>query len=106
MARWQYAWLRFGGNGPTAVFFSHPQNPQLINELVPVLGASLIVPQSSEWTLTLNGQSVNLPYFCGLLGDRGWELVTGDTLIAPQLGSIASTNPQTTLYFKRPTEGS
>jgi hypothetical protein len=103
MDRWQYAWLRFGGNGPTAVFFSHPQNPQLIAELAPVLGPSLIVPQSSEWTLTFNGATVNLPYVCGLLGDRGWELVNADTLIAPVMGSLQSLNPQTTLYFKHAT---
>jgi hypothetical protein len=105
MNRWQYAWLRFGGNVQTACFFSHAQNPQLINELGPLLGPSLIAPQSSEWVLTFNSATVNVPYVCGLLGDRGWELVSSDTLIAPAMGSIASTNPQTTLYFKRPSEG-
>lgn len=104
MSRWQYAWLRFGSNGPTAIYFSHPQSPQLINELAPVLGPSLMVPQSSEWTLTFNGATVNVPYLCGLLGDRSWELVTVGTITVPQIGSMQSLNPQTTLYFKRQIE--
>jgi hypothetical protein len=97
MTRWQYAWLR--DEPQMAVFFSHPQGPNLVNELTTVIGPSLIIPQSSEWVLSLNKQTLNVPYFCGLLGDRGWELVSVETRIAGPMSM-----PSTTMYFKRPVE--
>ena len=98
MTRWQYAWLRDDAN-QMAVFFSHPQGPNLMPELMAVIGPSLAAAQSSEWVLSLNRQTLNLPYFCGLLGDRGWELTAVDTRLAP--GAMMPTQLQTTMYFKR-----
>ena len=100
MARYQYAWLR--DEPQMAVFFSHPQGPGLIPELMSVIGPSLIPAQSSEWVLSLNKATLNVPYFCGLLGDRGWELVGVSSLLqGGQMGPVV----QTTMYFKRPVEG-
>jgi hypothetical protein len=92
MKHFQYAWVR--DDAQVAVFFSHAQGPNLMQELAQVLGPSLIVPQSSEWVLSLNKQTLNVPYFCGLLGDRGWELVAVSTV--PGMGV-----PSTTMYFKK-----
>jgi hypothetical protein len=85
-----------------AVFFSHPQGPNLIPELIGVIGPSLAPAQSSEWVLSLNKQTLNVPYFCGLLGDRGWELVGVSSLLQ---GGAMGPVVQTTMYFKRPVEG-
>ncbi len=95
MKHFQYAWVR--DDTQVAAFFSHAQGPNLMQELASVLGPSLIVPQSSEWVLSLNKQTLNVPYFCGLLGDRGWELVGVTTM--PGMGV-----PSTTMYFKKAME--
>ena len=97
MTRWQYAWLR--DEPQMAVFFSHPQGPVLIPELLAVIGPSLLMAESSEWVLSLNKHTLNVPYFCGLLGDRGWELVGVSTNVQPgPMGAVV----QTTMYFKKP----
>ncbi len=92
MKHFQYAWVR--DDTQVAAFFSHAQGPALLQELAQVLGPALIAPQSSEWVLSLNKATLNVPYFCGLLGDRGWELVGVTTL--PGMGV-----PSTTMYFKK-----
>jgi hypothetical protein len=99
MNKWQYAWVR-DDNQQIAVFFSHPQGPSLVPELMAVIGPSVAVAQSSEWVLSLNRQTLNMPYFCGLLGDRGWELVSVETRLQP--GAMMPNQLQTTMYFKRP----
>ncbi len=100
MTRYQYAWLR--DEPQMAVFFSHPQGPGLLAELASVIGPSLIAPSSSEWVLSLNKATLNVPYFCGLLGDRGWELVgVSAAPIATPMGPIT----QTTMYFMRAVTG-
>jgi hypothetical protein len=98
MTRWQYAWLR--DDAQVVVFFSHPQGASLISELAAVIGPSIVPAQSSEWVLSLNKATLNLPYFCGLLGDRGWELVAVETRLQP--GAMTPTQLQTTMFFKRP----
>src|SRR3990172_1518568 len=98
MTRWQYAWVR--DEPQTAVFFSHAQGASLVPELAALLGPSLIVPQCSEWVLSLDKRTLNVPYFCGLLGDRGWELVGIDSRV--QAGAMMPSQLQTTMYFKRP----
>ena len=97
MTRWQYAWLR--DEPQMAVFFSHPQGPALIPELMAVIGQSLFTHQSTEYVLSLDKSTLNVPYFCGLLGDRGWELsgVTSNP-VPGAMGPVM----QTTMYFKRP----
>ena len=100
MARYQYAWLR--DEPQMAVFFSHPQGPGLLAELGAVIGPSLLVAGSSEWVLSLNKATLNVPYFCGLLGDRGWEMVG---VSAAPIGTPMGTVTQTTMYFKRAVEG-
>ena len=94
MARWQYAWVR--DDAQVAVFFSHAQGPGLMSELMPLVGQSLIAAQSSEWIISLDKRTLNVPYFCGLMGDRGWELVTVQTVFNPAMGV-----PSSTYYFKR-----
>lgn len=96
MNHFQYAWVR--DDTQVAVFFSHAQGPNLIQELSAVLGPALIVPNSSEWVLSLNKATLNVPYFCGLLGDRGWELVAVSTM--PGMGMAT-----TTMYFKKAIAG-
>ena len=42
--------------------------------------------------------TLNVPYLCGLLGDRGWELVTVETRLQPgAMGPVS----QNVMYFKR-----
>jgi len=101
MTRWQYAWLK--DEPQLAVFFSHPQGPALIPEFSAILGPMLFVQQSTEWVLSLDKTKVNMPYLAGLLGDRGWELVSVETRI--QAGAMMPSQMQTTWYFKRPIEG-
>ena len=97
MTRWQYAWLR--DEPQLSVFFSHAQGPALIPEMSAILGPMLFVQNSTEWVLSLDKNRVNLPYMAGLLGDRGWELVSVDSKLMP--GAMAPTQIQTTWYFKR-----
>ena len=97
MTRWQYAWFR--DEPQMALFFSHAQGPSLIPELMAVVGPSIVPTQSSEWVLSLDKRTLNVPYFCGLLGDRGWELVGVTSNVQPgPMGPVV----QTTMYFKRP----
>ena len=101
MTRWQYAWPK--DEPQLAVFFSHPQGPALIPEFSSILGPMLFVQQSTEWVLSLDKSKVNMPYLAGLLGDRGWELVSVDSRNAPVGLSMATAH--TTWYYKRPVEG-
>ena len=73
--------------------------PALMSELMPLVGQSLITAQSSEWIISLDKRTLNVPYFCGLMGDRGWELVTVQTTFNPAMGA-----PSSTYYFKRAVE--
>ena len=65
------------------------------------VGQSVIVAQSSEWVISLDKRTLNLPYFCGLLGDRGWELVAVHAFTNPQMFNTQSLVPVTTCSFKR-----
>lgn len=96
MTRWQFCWLT--DQPQTTIGFSHPQ-PGLSAELAASLGP-VILPQSTEWTMTLDRSRVNLGYLAGLLGDRGWEMFSVETRLQP--GAMAPTQVQTSWYFRRP----
>ena len=98
MTRWQYAWLR--DEPELSVFFSHAQGPSLIPELAAILGPMLYAQNSTEWVLALDRNRVNMPYLAGLLGDRGWELVSVNSKLMP--GALSPSHVQTTWYFKKP----
>jgi len=96
MASWQYAWMT--DQPYTTIGFSHPQ-PGLAQELAGVLGVGVFMPQSSEWSISLDRSRVNLGYVSGLLGDRGWEMFAVETRLQPNAMNPAQL--QTNWYFKR-----
>ena len=96
MATWQYAWMT--DQPYTTIGFSHPQ-PGLAQELAGVLGTGVFMPQSTEWSISLDRSRVNLGYVSGLLGDRGWEMFAVETRLQPNAMSPAQV--QTNWYFKR-----
>src|SRR4051794_3419403 len=97
MATWQYAWLT--DQPYTTIGFSHPQQG-LAAELASVLGAGVLMSNSSEWSVTLDRSRVNLGYVSGLLGDRGWEMFSVETRLQP--GAMTPNQLQTNWYFKKP----
>jgi len=96
MATWQYAWMT--DQPYTTIGFSHPQ-PGLAQELAGVLGTGVFMPQSTEWSISLDRTRVNLGYVSGLMGDRGWEMFAVETRLQPNAMSPAQV--QTNWYFKR-----
>ncbi len=96
MASWQYAWLT--DQPYTTIGFSHPQSG-LAAELAGILGVGVFMPQSTEWSVSLDRSRVNLGYVSGLLGDRGWEMFSVETRLQP--GAMTPAQLQTNWYFKR-----
>src|SRR6185312_9668551 len=60
----------------------------------------VFMPQSTEWSISLDRSRVNLGYVSGLLGDRGWEMFAVETRLQP--GAMTPSQLQTNWYFKRP----
>jgi hypothetical protein len=96
MATWQYAWMT--DQPYTTIGFSHPQSG-LAQELAGVLGTGVFMPQSTEWSISLDRSRVNLGYVSGLLGDRGWEMFAVETRLQPN--AMTPAQVQTNWYFKR-----
>jgi hypothetical protein len=99
VTRWQYAWLT--DQPQTTLGFSHAQ-AGLVGELAGILGPTVLVAQSTEWSISFDRSRANLGYLSGLLGDRGWEMFTVLTHLAP--GAMAPSQQQTNWYFRRPVE--
>jgi len=99
MMRWQYAWLT--DQPQTTLGFSHAQ-PGLAAELTATLGPTVLVAQSTEWSIAFDRSRANLGYLSGLMGDRGWEMFSVITHLQP--GAMAPSQIQTNWYFRRPVE--
>ena len=100
MTRWQYAWLT--DQPQTTLGFSHAQQG-LAAELATVLGPTVLVAQSTDWSISFDRSRANLGYLSGLMGDRGWEMFSVITHLQP--GAMAPSQMQTNWYFRRPVEG-
>ena len=100
MTRWQYAWLT--DQPQTTLGFSHPQ-AGLAAELAAVLGPTVLIAQSTEWSIAFDRTRANLGYLSGLMGDRGWEMFS--VVSHAQPGPMGPGLQQTNWYFRRPVEG-
>jgi hypothetical protein len=76
MSQWQYCQLSNPGSGKDYVLFSHIQGTNLVEEFSSVLGRGLKAENSNPSYLHLNLNYTSSVIVAGLLGMRGWELVS------------------------------
>ena len=80
MPRWEYALFSNPASGDDGVTFSHPQPSSMVKEFSAVLGRGLKAENSNVIWLHINMNHTNMARVCGLLGERGWEMVGFSTL--------------------------
>jgi hypothetical protein len=78
--RWEYALMSDQASGDDTIQFSHPQGPQLVPWFSEALKRALKAERSTERLLVLNLNYAAQVHVCGLLGERGWEMVGFSTL--------------------------
>jgi hypothetical protein len=80
MDRWEYAQISNPASGTDGVAFSHPQPPSIVQEFSAALARGLKAEQSNIGFLHLNLNHTTTVRVAGLLGERGWALVTHSVL--------------------------
>ena len=76
MPNWEYCQIANPGSGTDSVQFSHTQSATLVQEVSKALGRGLKAERSGPGFLHLNLSHTNTVAVAGLLGMRGWELVS------------------------------
>ena len=92
MQRWEYCLISNPSSGTDAVRFSRDQSSTIVQEFSAKLAKGLKAEHSNRAFLHLNLGHTNTVVVSGLLGERGWELVTHAVL----------TGGHEYLTFKRP----
>jgi hypothetical protein len=94
MAVWEYAMFYDVNTGDDGVRFTRDQGPQLVTVAKQMLDRGLHERDSNGRYLHLNMRNTSEIVILGMLGEWGWELVSG-TL-------TASTGSDRVWLFKRP----
>jgi hypothetical protein len=80
MVTWEYAQILNPDSGTDSVVFSRPQDPGIVSEFSRLLGKGLKAESSKPHFLHLNLNHTSTVVVAGILGNRGWELVSHATL--------------------------
>lgn len=76
MRRWEYCMVSNPASGNDAVIFSHRQHEGIVQDFSAALGKGLKAENSRLDFLHLNLVHTHTTRVAGLLGERGWELVS------------------------------
>ena len=76
MTQWEYCQLSNPASGTDAVRFSNQQAATMVSEFSTELGRGLKAENSHQAGLHLNLNHTTSIVVAGLLGNRGWELVS------------------------------
>jgi hypothetical protein len=76
MNRWQYCILGKPEPGPHTLIFSHSQGDALVRDFAAALGPAVKPERSNAGYLELDFAYAPPVRIAGMLGERGWELVS------------------------------
>jgi hypothetical protein len=74
--RWEYAMISNPSSGADGILFSRHQDQSILGEFSAALGRGMKPSSSNTGYIHLNLNHTNTTFVAGLLGERGWELVS------------------------------